>query len=79
MFARTRNGRSIPLDAEWREGVPQPVHAQNGNLAEVTDAALGAGASGLVVEVVVPNGTARWRAHFQTCPQASQWHQAVAR
>lgn len=71
VWGRLRNGRPIPIDAVWRDGMPQPNYLRDGNLIPVEDVALGAGGPGLLVEVARRDGTPRWRAHFTSCEPAS--------
>lgn len=79
VWARTRSGRAIPLDARWTDGVPKPLYTPDGNLIAIEDIAVGAGGPGLLVEHAPRNGTPRWRAHFATCPNADDWRKDAQR
>lgn len=65
VWAYTRNGKRIPLDAEATEDGLRAVISPYGNLVATEDQIMGIG----VVEVRTP-GT--FVSHFATCAQAGQ-------
>jgi hypothetical protein len=74
VWAKTTNGKSIPLDAR-RNGAGQlvPAEFEDGNLADTGQ--VGYGHKGALVPVVMyaKPGLRQWRTHFASCPN-SQAH-----
>lgn len=66
VWAVTRKGKRMPLDAEPVDGgnvvIVEPARGSVPPVAEVREPAL-----------TDPSGLARYTSHFATCPQADSW------
>jgi hypothetical protein len=70
VWAKTLDGRNIPLDAEPMGGWDAPRVFPDGNLRPVlSDRRIN---GHLTVEYVTP-GEGKYRTHFSSCPDANEW------
>lgn len=65
VFAYTKAGKRIPLDAEMTEDGLRAVVSPTGNLVATEDQIMG-------IPVVVVQTPGRFVSHFSTCPQAAE-------
>lgn len=69
VWAKTTNGKRIPLDAVDQGGRDVPITSDEGNLEPTGRYS----SDGSMVVTVVPAGEGEYRSHFASCPEADQW------
>jgi len=74
VWARTTNGKAIPVDAEDMGGWTSPTRFDDGNLHPTGERVRATGDQTVMVVEHVPAGTGRYyRSHFTSCPDAADW------